>query len=59
MDIISGILSISMSLGNSRLSLVVALRDVSNAGGVSSKFVTLFMTFNAPNLSFYVFGAKN
>ena len=48
-----------MPLDNSRLNLVVALRDASNAGGVSSKFVTLFMTFNAPNLSFYVFGAKN
>ena len=44
-----------MSVGNSRLSLVAALRDLSGAGGVSSKFKTLFM----PNLSLNVFDAKN
>ena len=53
---ISGILSISVSVGNSRLSLVAALKDLSNAGGASSK--TLFMTFNPPNLSVNVLVLK-
>ena len=36
-----GILSISISVGNSRLSLVAALKDLSNAEGVSSRLKTL------------------
>ena len=46
-----------MSVGNSRLSLVAALKDLSNAGGASSK--TLFMTFNSPNLSVNVLVLKS
>ena len=37
-----GICSISKSVGNSPLSLVAALKDLSNAEGVSSKLKTLF-----------------
>ena len=56
---ISGILSISISVGNSRLSLVAALKGLSNAEGVSSKLKTLFRIFNPPNFSLNVFAAKN
>ena len=48
-----------MSVGNSRLSLVAALKDFSYAGGVSYKFKTLLITFSPPNLFLGVFGAKN
>ena len=54
-----GMLSISISLGNSRISLVAALKDLSNAVVFSSKLKTLFMTFNPPNFSLNVFAAKN
>ena len=56
---ISGMLSFSISFGNSCLSLVAALKDFSNAGGVLLKFKTIFITFNPANLSLYVFRAKN
>ena len=54
-----GILSISISVGNSCLSLAAALKVTSNADGVSPKLKTLFMTFNPPDISLYVFTAKN
>ena len=54
-----GILSISISVGNSCLSLVAALKVTSNADGVSPKLKTLFMTFNPPDFSLYVFASKN
>ena len=44
---------------NPSQSLVAALKDLSNAVSVSSKFKTLLMTLNAPDLSFNVFGAKS
>ena len=49
----------SKSVGNSRLSLVAFLKDLSNADGVSSKPKTLFKTFNPPNFSLSIFAAKN
>ena len=54
-----GILSVSKSVGNSRLSLVATLKDHSNAGGISSKLKTLFIAFKTPTFSLSVFGAKN
>ena len=48
-----------MSVGNPRLCLVAALKDLSNSGGVPSKFKTLFIIFIPLNLSLNVFGAKN
>ena len=56
---ISGILSISIFVGNSRLTLVAALKDMYNAEGVSSRFNTLFMIFNPPNFSLNIFADKN
>ena len=57
--LLQGILSISMSVGNSCLSLVAALKNLSNAGGVSCKLKILFMIFNPPNLPSNIFVAKN
>ena len=57
--IFRGILAISKSVGNSRLCLVAALNDLSNAEGVSPKLKTLFMIFNPPNFSLNAFAAKN
>ena len=54
-----GIFSISISVGNSCLSLIAALKDLSNPEDVSSKLKTLFMIFNSPNFSLNVFAAKN
>ena len=54
-----GILSISYSVGNSRLSLVAALKGFSNADGVSSKLKTLFIIFSPPNFSLNVFAVKH
>ena len=48
-----------MSFGNSRLNLAVAIKDCSMAGGVSSKFKTVLVTFTLSKLCFSVFGAKN
>ena len=48
-----------MSVGNELLSLVAALRDLSNAEGVSSRLNTLSMIFNLPNFSLNVFAAKD
>ena len=53
-----GILYISISASNSRLSLVTALKVLSNAEGLSSKLNKLFMIFNPPNFSVNVFAAK-
>ena len=52
-------LSISKSVGNSRQSLVVALKDLSNKGGDLSAPQKIFIVFTLPNLSLKVFGAKN
>ena len=52
------IFSISISVSNLHLSLVAALKDFSNAEGVSSKRKTLFMIFNPSNFSLSVFAAK-
>ena len=53
-----GILAISISVGNSRLSLVAALEDLFSAEGVSSRLKIFFMIFNPPNVSLNVFAAK-
>ena len=58
-SLISGILSVSISFGNSHLSLVGALKDLSNAESVSSKIKILFMIFNPTNFSPNLFAAKN
>ena len=55
----SGIFSISKSVGNSRLSLVAALKDLSSAGGVLSMLKKFSIMFTGPNLSPKVFGAKS
>ena len=52
-------LSNCMSVCNSRLSLIAALKDLFNADGISSKLKTFFIIFNAPNFSLNVFAAKN
>ena len=54
---IIGILSISISFGNSQLSLIVALKNLSNAGGIWSMSKKFFITFTPSNLSFNVSGA--
>ena len=41
------------------MSVVAALKDLSNAEDIASKFKTLFITFSLPNLYLNVFGAKN
>ena len=48
-----------MSVGNSCLSLVVALKDRSMVGGVSPKFKTLLITLTSPKICFSVFSTKN
>ena len=55
----NGILSTSTFVGNSLLSLVVALQDGSMAGGVSSMFKTLLITFTLPKIHLTEFGIKN
>ena len=55
----SGMLSICKSVGSFLMSLVAALTDLSHADGVSSRLKTLFIIFNPPNFSLYVFAAKN
>ena len=57
--LLQGILSISISVGNSCLSLVAALKNLSNAGSISSKLKILFMIFNPLNLPSNIFVAKN
>ena len=54
-----GMLSICRSVGNSALSLVAALIDISSEGGVWSRLKTLFKIFNPPNFSLSVFAAKS
>ena len=51
-------LSISISVGNSPLSLVAALKDLSNEGGVLSTPEKILIAFTPPNLYLTVFGAK-
>ena len=46
-----------MSVGNSCLSLV--LKDLYNAGSISSMPRKFFIAFTPPNLSLNVFGARN
>ena len=48
-----------MSVGNSRLSLVATLKDLSNAEGVSTVPRKFFIALNQPNLSLTVFVARN
>ena len=55
----SGIFYISKSVGNSVLSLVAALNDLSSGGAVLSIPKKLFIVFTAPNLSLKVFCGKN
>ena len=55
----SGMLSISKSVGNSLLSLVAALKGLSNAGGVLSTPKKIFIVFIPSNLSLKAFCAKN
>ena len=45
-------------VGSSLLSLLSALKDLSNVDGVSSKLKALFILFNPPNFSLNVFGAN-
>ena len=52
-------LSICKSVGSSLLSLLAALKDLSNAGGVLSIPKNFFIVFTPPNLSLQDFGAKN
>ena len=52
-------LSTSISVGNSPLSLVAALKDLSDEGGVLSTPKKLFIVFTPPNLSLRVFRVKN
>ena len=54
-----GILSISKSVGNSRLNLLAALTDLSNAGCVLSTPKKIFIVFTPPSLSLKDFGAEN
>ena len=54
-----GILSISKSVGNSRLNLLAALTDLSNAGCVLSTPKNIFIVFTPPSLSLKDFGAEN
>ena len=56
---ISGTVSISISVSISRLSLVLALKDHSNAGGVSSMPRKFSVTKIPLNLSLNIFGSKN
>ena len=55
----SGIFYISKSVGNSVLSLVAALKDLSSGGAVLSIPKKLFIVFTAPNLSLKVFCGKS
>ena len=52
-------LSISISVGNSPLSLTAALKDHSKKGGVLSTSKKNFIVFTQPHLSLKVFDAKN
>ena len=54
-----GIVSISKSVGNSPLSFVAALKDLSNAGGVLSTPKKFLLCLPPLNLSLEAFGAKN
>ena len=52
-------ISISMLVGNSRLSLVAALKGCSDAGGVSSVPRKYFIAESLLNLSLNIFGSRN
>ena len=54
-----GTLSISISVGNSRLSLVAALKDRSLIDGFSSKFKKIFIAFTPAKITcFTILGAR-
>lgn len=55
----SGTVSMSMSVGNSRLRLVATLKDHSNISGVSLMSREFFIAKGPSIISFNVFGARN
>ena len=50
---------LSLSVDNSRVSLVAASKDLSNTGHVLSMPRKCFIAFTLPNLFLNVFGARN